>query len=95
MQKQPLEIKAFPLIRLDLALHIVPRIHYLGFTLKGRRVLGYDGGLVHLQVQMNFDTTINCQLQHLASTDVREDVPRVFLPLQHQCPYRTEHNGGR
>jgi hypothetical protein len=23
---------------LDLALHIVPRIRYLGFTLKGRRV---------------------------------------------------------
>jgi hypothetical protein len=28
----------FLLIRLDLALHIVPRIQYLGFTLKGRRV---------------------------------------------------------
>jgi hypothetical protein len=38
MQKQRLEIKAFPLIRLDLVLHIVPRIRYLGFTLKGRRV---------------------------------------------------------
>jgi hypothetical protein len=30
--------KCFPLIRLDLVLHIVPRIRYLGFTLKGRRV---------------------------------------------------------
>jgi hypothetical protein len=30
--------KCFPLTRLDLALHIVPRIRYLGFTLKGRRV---------------------------------------------------------
>jgi hypothetical protein len=28
----------FQLIRLDLALHIVTRIRYLGFTLKGRRV---------------------------------------------------------
>jgi hypothetical protein len=28
----------FSLIRLDLALHIVPWIWYLGFTLKGRRV---------------------------------------------------------
>jgi hypothetical protein len=28
----------FLLIRLDLALHIVPQIRYLGFTLKGRRV---------------------------------------------------------
>jgi hypothetical protein len=38
MQKQPLEIKAFLLIRLYLALHIVPQIRYLGFTLKGTRV---------------------------------------------------------
>jgi hypothetical protein len=30
--------KCFSLIRLDLALDIVPRIRYLGFTLKGRRV---------------------------------------------------------
>jgi hypothetical protein len=30
--------KYFPLIRLDLALHIVPRIRYLGLKLKGRRV---------------------------------------------------------
>jgi hypothetical protein len=30
--------KCFPLIRLDLALHIVPRIRYLGFTLERRRV---------------------------------------------------------
>jgi hypothetical protein len=30
--------KCFPLIRLDLVLHIVPRIRYLGFTLKGGRV---------------------------------------------------------
>jgi hypothetical protein len=30
--------KCFPLIRLDLELHIVPRIRYLGLTLKGRRV---------------------------------------------------------
>jgi hypothetical protein len=30
--------KCFPLIRFDLALHIVPRIRYLGFTLKGRKV---------------------------------------------------------
>jgi hypothetical protein len=28
--------KCFLLIRLDLALHIVPQIRYLGFTLKGR-----------------------------------------------------------
>jgi hypothetical protein len=30
--------KCFPLIRLDLALHMVPQIRYLGFTLEGRRV---------------------------------------------------------
>jgi hypothetical protein len=28
--------KCFPLIRLDLALHIVPRIRYLGFTTRGK-----------------------------------------------------------
>jgi hypothetical protein len=37
MQKQPLEIKAFLLIRLDLALHIVPRIRYLGFITRGKK----------------------------------------------------------
>jgi hypothetical protein len=37
MQKQPLEIKVFPLIRLDLALHIVPRIRYLGFITRGKK----------------------------------------------------------
>jgi hypothetical protein len=61
MQKQPLEIKAFPLIKLDLALHIVPRNRYLGFTLEGRRSLGYDGGLVHLRVQTKLDTHLHCQ----------------------------------
>jgi hypothetical protein len=30
--------KCFLFIRLDLVLHIVPWIRYLGFTLKGRRV---------------------------------------------------------
>jgi hypothetical protein len=53
--------KCFPLIRLDLALHIVPRIRYLGFKLKGEGSLDYDGGLVCLQVQTNFDTIINRQ----------------------------------
>jgi hypothetical protein len=37
MQKQPLEIKAFPLIILDLALHIVPWIRYLGFITRGKK----------------------------------------------------------
>jgi hypothetical protein len=34
----PVSSKCFSLIRLDLALHIVPQIGYLRFTLKGRRV---------------------------------------------------------
>jgi hypothetical protein len=38
MQNPFLRSKCFPLIRLHLALHIVPRILYLGFTLKWRRV---------------------------------------------------------
>jgi hypothetical protein len=38
MQNPFLRSKCFPLIRLHLALHIVPRIRYLGFTLKGRRL---------------------------------------------------------
>jgi hypothetical protein len=37
MHLQPLEIKAFPLIRLDLALHIVPRIQYLRFITRGKK----------------------------------------------------------
>jgi hypothetical protein len=36
--KPILRSKCFSLIRLDLALHIVPRIRYFGFTLEGRRV---------------------------------------------------------
>jgi hypothetical protein len=56
-------------IRLDLALHIVPRIRYLGFTLEGRRVTDYDGGLVRLQVQTNVDT--NIYRQHSAVVTLR------------------------
>jgi hypothetical protein len=56
--------KCFPLIRLDLALHIVPRIRYLGFTLREEGSLDYDGGLVLLQVQTNFDTTISPRGSH-------------------------------
>jgi hypothetical protein len=33
----------------------------LGSHLREEGSLDYDGGLVRLQVQMNFDTTINCQ----------------------------------
>jgi hypothetical protein len=61
--------KCFSLIRLDVALHIVPRIRYLGFTLKGRGSLDYDGGLVRLQVQTNFDTIINRQHQVTVELD--------------------------
>jgi hypothetical protein len=43
-------------------LHIVTRIRYLGFShLKEEGSLDYDGGFVRLQIQMNFDTTINRQ----------------------------------
>jgi hypothetical protein len=37
MHSQPLEIKAFLLISLDLALHIVPRSRYLGLTTRGKK----------------------------------------------------------
>jgi hypothetical protein len=37
MQIQLLEIKAFLLIRLDLALYIVPRVRYLGFITRGKK----------------------------------------------------------
>jgi hypothetical protein len=38
MQNPLSKSKCFPLIRLDLVLHIVPPIRYLGFALKGREV---------------------------------------------------------
>jgi hypothetical protein len=45
-----------------LALHIVPRIRYLGFShLREEGSLDYDGGFVCLQIHMNFDTAINRQ----------------------------------
>jgi hypothetical protein len=61
MQKPFSRSKCFPHIRLDLALHIVPWIRYLGFTLKGEGSLDYDRGFVRLQIQTNFDTTFNRQ----------------------------------
>jgi hypothetical protein len=66
--------KCFPLIRLDLALHIVPRIRYLGFTLKEEGSLDYDRGLVRLQVQTNFDMTIDRQQAPFSGTVAGEQV---------------------
>jgi hypothetical protein len=52
----------FALLDWILALHIVPRIRYLGFShLREEGSLDYDGGFVRLQIQTNFDTTINRQ----------------------------------
>jgi hypothetical protein len=43
-------------------LHIVPQIRYLGFShLREEGSLDYDRGFVRLQIQTNFDTTINRQ----------------------------------
>jgi hypothetical protein len=61
MQKQPLEIKAFPLIRLDLAFTLFHGFDTLGSHLRGEGSLGYDGGLVRLRVQMKLDTYFNRQ----------------------------------
>jgi hypothetical protein len=48
---------------LDWILHytLFHRTYTLGSHLREEGSLDYDGGLVRLQVQMNFDTTINCQ----------------------------------
>jgi hypothetical protein len=61
MQNPLSRSKCFSLIRLDLALHIVPWIRYLGSHLREEGSLDYDGALIRLQVQTNFDTTINRQ----------------------------------
>jgi hypothetical protein len=54
-----------------LALHIVPRIRYLGFShFREEGSLDYDGGFVRLQIQMNFDTTINRQQPHISTSDM-------------------------
>jgi hypothetical protein len=43
-------------------LHNVPWIRYLGFShLREEGSLDYDGGFVRLQIQTNFDATINRQ----------------------------------
>jgi hypothetical protein len=73
--------KYFPLIRLDLALHIVRQIHYLGFTLKEEGSLDYDGGLVRLQVQTNFDTIINCQHAPFSGVVAGEQVIKIQSSL--------------
>jgi hypothetical protein len=56
MQIQRLEIKAFPHIRLDLALTLFYGFNTLGSHLRGEGSLDYDSGLVRLRVQTKFDT---------------------------------------
>jgi hypothetical protein len=79
--------KCFLLIRLDLALHIVPRIRYPGFTLEGRRVPWLQRGLVCLQVQTNFDMNIYHQQTHKAFDDTMQHgasrrIPRRMVQLE-------------
>jgi hypothetical protein len=81
MQKSFSRSKCFPLIRLDLALHIVPRIRYIGSRLREEGSLDYNGGLVRLQVQTNFDTTINRQQAH-SGREAGPSLMTVFADLK-------------
>jgi hypothetical protein len=49
----------------------------LGSHLREEGSLGYDGGLVCLQVQTNFDTTINRQQAPFSGTVAREQVIKI------------------
>jgi hypothetical protein len=49
----------------------------LGSHLREEGSVGYDGGLVRLQVQTNFDTTINHQQAPFSGTIAREQVIKI------------------
>jgi hypothetical protein len=54
----------------------------LGSHLRKEGPLGYDGGLVRLQVQMNFDTTINHQQAPFSGAIAREQVIKIQYSLR-------------
>jgi hypothetical protein len=73
--------KCFPLIRLDLALHIVPQIRYLGFALEGRRVPWLQRRTCPLASSNDFDTTINRQQAPFPGAVAGEEVIKIQSSL--------------
>jgi hypothetical protein len=69
--------KCFPLITLDLALHIVPQIRYLGFTHEGRRVSRLRWRTCPLASTKTFDTTINRRQAPFSGAVAGEQVIKI------------------
>jgi hypothetical protein len=68
----------FALLDWILMLYIVPRIWYLGFShLREEGSLDYDGGFVRLQIQINFDMTINRQQDPFSGTVAGEQAIKI------------------
>jgi hypothetical protein len=63
-------------------LHIVPRIRYLGFTLKGRRVPWLHGGLVRLRVQTKLDTQLHRQEAPFSGAVAGKEVIKIQSSLR-------------
>jgi hypothetical protein len=82
MQIQPLEIKAFPPIRLDLVLHIVPQIRYLRFTLKGRRVPWLRRWTCTVASPNKLDTYFNHQQAPFSDVVAGEQVIKIQSSLR-------------
>jgi hypothetical protein len=81
-----LRLDAKPLFKIKVFLALLDWIlHYtlfngsdtLGSHLREEGSLDYDGGLVHLQVQTNFDTTINRQQAPFSGAVVGEQVIKI------------------
>jgi hypothetical protein len=74
--------KYFPLIRLDLAYTLFHGFDTLGSHLREEGTLDYVGGLVRLQVQTNFDTTINYHQANFYGVVAGEQVIKVQSSLR-------------
>jgi hypothetical protein len=76
MQKPFSRSKCFPLIRLDLYT-LFHGFDTLGSHLREEVSLDYEGGLVRLQVQTNFDTSINRQQAPFSGAVAGEQVIKI------------------
>jgi hypothetical protein len=82
MQIQPLEIKAFPLLDWILRYTLFHGFDTLCSHLREEESLGYDGGLVRLRVQTNFDTYFNCQQAPFSGAVAGEQVIKIQSSLR-------------
>jgi hypothetical protein len=82
MQNQTFQDQSiFRLLDWILRYTLFDRIITLGSHLREEGSLDYDGGLVRLQVQTNFDTIINCQQAPFSGAVAGEQVFKIQSSL--------------